>query len=465
VQQQYGLAAPGTPNVFTWRQRPDVRAVADLMRSYLSAWDYRLVRVKLLPLLLEWDVRQGPGAGGVQLRPVDIKKAVPAPGAAAGGAGDRGWCYLVKLDRVAEDREVLAAGAAPGSSSGQSLSAAAGGTPVSNSSQSRTGLVLQGGVRWRQPLQLPPGTTQDQEDWVIDCAWLAGQGKGWAAPPGLAAVLAPTSSMGGGGATQGGLTQGSLFGEEGEGEEGEGEEGRGPRLLSGTCKPEHRYLRCSLLEGVWPDLVAAWRDRWGTAEGHGRWRVLAAELQDGQGRGRMTMTVCRVREGSAKGVLWVQAAHASQRIRWCAPWWACCQSTTACTPFLCTASALPAHTTALTPVATPEKALLCLLWSCCDAQGGRQAVGCHREGQGRRHSWRRQHQEGAAATAGQFEGLLCHCQGTKGVGLLAGWKSRNMPLDRSVCSPCWPASSSTLPGAAHAVCDAPHTAATSPNHH
>lgn len=43
VQRAYGLAQPGTTNVFTWRRRPDVRGVAAIMTNYIPQWDYNQV--------------------------------------------------------------------------------------------------------------------------------------------------------------------------------------------------------------------------------------------------------------------------------------------------------------------------------------------------------------------------------------------------------------------------------------
>jgi hypothetical protein len=45
IQREYGLPAPGSSrNVFSWSCRPDVRAISDIMCSYIKEWDYRQVR-------------------------------------------------------------------------------------------------------------------------------------------------------------------------------------------------------------------------------------------------------------------------------------------------------------------------------------------------------------------------------------------------------------------------------------
>jgi len=44
VQREYGLPAPGSSrNVFSWQSRPDVRAISDIMCSYIKEWDYKQV--------------------------------------------------------------------------------------------------------------------------------------------------------------------------------------------------------------------------------------------------------------------------------------------------------------------------------------------------------------------------------------------------------------------------------------
>jgi hypothetical protein len=127
---------PPYENVFRWRHRPDVDRVAAIMSRHCGGngggnsnggsnnppnanagdwWSSRAAaRLRLLPLLLEWDLRQGPqafrtpssrrAAGGVQFRPTAIRKVSTrgyAQGAglwgssggatgAAGGGGDGG---------------------------------------------------------------------------------------------------------------------------------------------------------------------------------------------------------------------------------------------------------------------------------------------------------------------------------------------------------------------------------------
>lgn len=44
-----------------WRARPDVDALYSIFRGRnILEWDYETLRGKLRPLLIEWDMRQGP---------------------------------------------------------------------------------------------------------------------------------------------------------------------------------------------------------------------------------------------------------------------------------------------------------------------------------------------------------------------------------------------------------------------
>lgn len=44
VQRDYGLPVAGSSrNVFTWRRRPDARAISDLMCKYIKEWDHNQV--------------------------------------------------------------------------------------------------------------------------------------------------------------------------------------------------------------------------------------------------------------------------------------------------------------------------------------------------------------------------------------------------------------------------------------
>jgi hypothetical protein len=53
VQREYSLPVPGSSrNVFTWRARPDVHAIADIMTKYIKEWDHNQVRTWVVIILV-----------------------------------------------------------------------------------------------------------------------------------------------------------------------------------------------------------------------------------------------------------------------------------------------------------------------------------------------------------------------------------------------------------------------------
>ncbi|KAG2492199.1 hypothetical protein HYH03_009446 [Edaphochlamys debaryana] len=90
---------------FRWSRRPDVEGVYELMQPLLGntsadpdklIWTSQDVRDKLRPVLIEWDLRQGPRPTGsaaacVEFIPRRIKQLAAKDGA--------NWAYLVEFDR------------------------------------------------------------------------------------------------------------------------------------------------------------------------------------------------------------------------------------------------------------------------------------------------------------------------------------------------------------------------------
>ncbi|KIZ05294.1 putative Flap endonuclease GEN [Monoraphidium neglectum] len=230
VQRAYGLARPGGANVFTWRRRPDVR-------------------LKLLPLLLEWDIRCGPvppPGSGAQLRPVAIKKvsgarlgkAAPPPGADDDGEPplpEEGWRYVIEVERMA--RPLAAAGYGLGGGSG-------GG-------QQQQGKQGDGG-----------GAEEEAEDLAIDTAWLTNTARSRPAKAGADGAAADDAGDDDGGEGEGGASQGGSS---------QGGKGRKPQ---GTLPfGEHRSVRCTLVHELWPHLVLEFHARAGKkagAKGNGK---------------------------------------------------------------------------------------------------------------------------------------------------------------------------------------------------
>lgn len=61
-----------------WRHRPDVQAVSKAVQPYIDSWGVDTVAGKLLPLLVEWDLRQGPSRlqadDKIAFEPISITK-------------------------------------------------------------------------------------------------------------------------------------------------------------------------------------------------------------------------------------------------------------------------------------------------------------------------------------------------------------------------------------------------------
>ncbi|WIA12096.1 hypothetical protein OEZ85_012172 [Tetradesmus obliquus] len=235
VQREYSLPVPGSSrNVFTWRARPDVRAIGDIMTKYIKEWDHNQVRLKLLPLLLEWDMRQGPQpspSSGVQFRPTGIRK-VSSKGAedmsSVPARQQQGWRYVLLVERLQQQRQ-------------QTLAADA---------------------------------EQDAEDLAVDLAWIAGTAR--SRPPKLAssfsssaAAAAASGSAAAAGAddaegepwlSQMPATQGPSFSCSQAAPASQAAGSGGGRSGGSLQFSEHRSVRCSLVEAVWPELVAAYRN-------------------------------------------------------------------------------------------------------------------------------------------------------------------------------------------------------------
>ncbi|GAX82977.1 hypothetical protein CEUSTIGMA_g10404.t1 [Chlamydomonas eustigma] len=100
----------------SWSHRPNVSALCDILGKHLG-WGPSLVCSKTMPLLLEWDLRQGPNPNpslGVQFKPVSIQKMAGSCSGKdtsdAAGVGDNSmklpstttacssWRYLLKLE-------------------------------------------------------------------------------------------------------------------------------------------------------------------------------------------------------------------------------------------------------------------------------------------------------------------------------------------------------------------------------
>jgi hypothetical protein len=201
VQREYGLPVPGSSrNVFTWRHRPDVRAISDVMCGYIHEWSYAQVRLKLLPLLLEWDVRQGPAASlpllspaaaspggggggglqlqppGVQFRPTGIRKVSSKGADAAANTGlpsrqHQGWRYVLTVERL---QQGAANGGGGGGSSGPHPAAAGGSAGA------------------------------EAEDLAIDTSWLAGTARSKPPKAATSAAAAPAAAAAAAAASGGG---------------------------------------------------------------------------------------------------------------------------------------------------------------------------------------------------------------------------------------------------------------------
>ncbi len=166
------------------------------------------VRLKLLPVLLEWDMRQGPHAalGSVELRPTSIRKVSEigrkpsAAQAAADSSSPEPWRYVMVVERI--------------TSVSQQRSAA-------------------------QQAQL-------QEDLAIDEAWITNSARS-----------RPKADKGAGPAGEG------VLGDAQEQSQGMGVTPRKPGKAGTLNFSEKRSVRCSLVAHMWPHLVQEFEDRWG----------------------------------------------------------------------------------------------------------------------------------------------------------------------------------------------------------
>jgi flap endonuclease GEN len=105
VQRELAQMGHRPGQKLTWQRRPRVEAVAAAIAALpgprMLIWDLSTVRVKTLPALLEWDLRQGAGAQGLEFRPTAVKKVHGSAGA------DAAWRYLVEFKRTEADVESL----------------------------------------------------------------------------------------------------------------------------------------------------------------------------------------------------------------------------------------------------------------------------------------------------------------------------------------------------------------------
>lgn len=210
------------------------------------------VRLKLLPLLLEWDVRQGPTpspSSCVQLRPVSIRSISKRGGGAGGGgaAEQAPWRYILQVERLAGSNTARAGSS---SSSGGAAATAA----------------------------------QAEEDAAIDEAWLSGTARSRPQPPPSSQTGTPLQSplkeldrlLG---RAPSGADAGEEDGEVGCSQPGGsqaaplGSQAAGRKAVGTLSFGEHRSLRCSLLEGLWPALVQEFGERQAGGRGRGKGRA------------------------------------------------------------------------------------------------------------------------------------------------------------------------------------------------
>ncbi|GIL55199.1 hypothetical protein Vafri_10784 [Volvox africanus] len=96
----------GVPCPPSWPRRPDVQGVFQLMHPLLGntssdpnklLWTYPEVRDKMRPVLMEWDMRQGPEPSAVAMTQVEFRpRRIKQVAAKDGGL----WAYLLEFDRV-----------------------------------------------------------------------------------------------------------------------------------------------------------------------------------------------------------------------------------------------------------------------------------------------------------------------------------------------------------------------------
>ncbi|GLI67429.1 hypothetical protein VaNZ11_011625 [Volvox africanus] len=90
----------------SWPRRPDVQGVFQLMHPLLGntssdpnklLWTYPEVRDRMRPVLMEWDMRQGPEPSAVAMAHVEFRpRRIKQVAAKDGGL----WAYLLEFDRV-----------------------------------------------------------------------------------------------------------------------------------------------------------------------------------------------------------------------------------------------------------------------------------------------------------------------------------------------------------------------------
>jgi hypothetical protein len=261
------------------------------------------VRLKLLPLLLEWDVRQGPCPAPavrslVQFRPIAISK-VSSKGLEASGPSrstgaphrqQQGWRYVLQVDRLAgathQQQQPAAAAAAGGGSGGGGSSGASGGTagaPGAAADQEAEDLAIDqtwiaGTARSRLPKQDPSAAAaaaaaaaaggshsggpvgfdvlgnDDTYDSHGSQPLLATQmPSGSQAGPGFGSTPMSARAFGGSSSSQ---APAAAAGSQGGSQQAGGSGG----AKRGTLQfADHRAVRCSLIDAVWPHLTAAFR--------------------------------------------------------------------------------------------------------------------------------------------------------------------------------------------------------------
>jgi hypothetical protein len=244
------------------------------------------VRLKLLPLLLEWDVRQGPAASlalprQVQFQPTGIRK-VSSRGVDNGGNArvparqQYGWRYVLLVERLQQQQHGQQAAQQDGQHEAQKARTAAAAAAAAAGAGQACGT--------------------EAEDLAIDLCWLAGTAR---SKPTKQAPFTPAESAaaaGSAGGTPSASTAaaaaappqqpqqqlsggGTLSGLDGSGQCAAHYEDE-PNLatqapLQAAVTPskqqparqppgslqfsEHRSLRCSLMDATWPQLVARFR--------------------------------------------------------------------------------------------------------------------------------------------------------------------------------------------------------------
>lgn len=201
--------------------------------SRQQALPHMQVRLKLLPLLLEWDVRQGPRpppGSGVQFRPSAVRK-VSTKGTPADhhqqqvgtrARAVRGWRYVLSVERLLPDgRTAQLVDGKIGAAGG---AAGAVGSGSEHDPDLHLDLMWLSGEARSRPSRAPAND--------LPCAAPREGGEGGSGVPAAAAAAVVGGQRPIGGASRGG---------------------------GAVCNSEHRSVRCSLVDAVWPDLVAAFR--------------------------------------------------------------------------------------------------------------------------------------------------------------------------------------------------------------